>query len=224
MPRRKLLTEAELDRIAEATRQAELKTSGEIVTVITSRAGAYTGYVLLAAAAVMFLLSVVYLTLLGPISRLLRGYFWDFTPSQAIWVLVVGQAAIFFLVYIVLTAARPLKRLIIPKKDRLEKVRRRAESDFFRRHIASTKGGTGVLIYIAQFERRVELLVDGTIAAKMPAKSWQPVVDAIVEGICRKRFVEDLCGQIVKVGEILAPQFPRRADDVNELPDRPVME
>ncbi len=224
MARRKLLTEAELDRIAEATRQAELKTSGEIVTVIASRAGAYTGYVLLASAAIMFALSIAYLVLLGPIGRLLRGYFWDFTTSQAVWVLVVGQAAAFFLAYVVLTAARPLKRLIVPRKDRRAKVRTRAESEFFHHHIASTKGGTGVLIYIAKFERRVELLVDGALAAKIPAKVWQTVVDGIVDGICRKRLVDDLCAQIVKVGEILAPHFPRRADDVNELPDRPVME
>jgi putative membrane protein len=224
MARPKLLTEPQLDRITEATRQAELKTSGEIVTVVASRAGAYTGYVLLAAAALMFLLSVVYLTLLGPIGRFLRGYFWEFTTGQALWVLVIGQAAVFFLAYVLLTAIRPLKRLVIPKKDRLDKVRRKAESDFFRHHIASTKGGTGVLIYVALFERRVELLVDGAIAAQVPAESWQTVVDGIVVGICRKRFVEDLCQEILRVGEILSPKFPRRADDVNELPDRPVEE
>jgi putative membrane protein len=128
------------------------------------------------------------------------------------------------LTYVVLTVWPGLKSLIIPKKDKVGKVRRKAESDFFRHHVAATKGGTGVLVYISRFERRVELLVDAGIAAKIPQDTWKSVVDGVIAGIKGPDLVKDLCAQIVRIGETLSKDFPRRADDVNELPDRPVVE
>lgn len=224
MARRKFLSEADLNRVTEATRQAELKTSGEIVTVITARAGIYAGHVLLVAATVMFLFSVLYLSFLGPVGRVVRRVFWAFDVSQALWVLFVGQILVFALTYVLLTAVPGLKALLIPKRDKVAKVRRNAQADFFGHHIATTKGHTGVLIYIARFERRVELLVDSGIAAKVKPEAWKSVVDGIIAGVCRKAFVDDLCAQILRVGEILSKDFPHRAGDKNELPDRPVVE
>ncbi len=224
MARHRLLSEAELDRITAATGEAELKTSAEIVTVITARAGLYAGHVLLVASAVLFVFSFLYLSFLGPVGRAVRGVFWAFDTSQALWVLFVGQVFAFAMTYILLTAIPRLKALLISKKDKEAKVRRRAESDFYRNHVTATKGQTGVLIFVALFERRVELLVDAAIAAKIQPAAWQSVVDGIIVGICRKRFVQDLCEQIVHCGEILSQDFPRQADDVNELPDRPVVE
>lgn len=224
MPRRKFLAEADLDRITEATRQAELRTSGEIVTVITTRSGSYTGHVLLVAAVALAVFSVVYLALLGPVAALIRHVFWTFDARLALAVLVFGQALVFILAYSVLTAWPGLKRLIVSKRDQVDRVRRKAESDFFRHHVAATKGKTGVLVYISRFERRVELLVDAGIAAKVPQKTWESVVEGIVNSIKGKNFVEELGAQIVRIGEILHEEFPRRAHDINELPDRPVQE
>jgi putative membrane protein len=224
MPRRKLFSESELKRITEATRQAELRTSGEIVTVIASRAGSYAGHVLMVAALVMAVFSVAYLTLLGTVAGWLQHVFWTFDARHALVALVLGQALVFILTYVLFTALPGLKRLIISRRDQAEKVRRKAESDFFRQHVSSTKGKTGVLIYIALFERRVELLVDAGIAAKVPTAHWQSVVDGIIHGIKRRQFVDVLCAQIARCGEILSKDFPRRARDVNELPDRPVLE
>jgi len=224
MFRRKILNEAELDRIAEATRQAELKTSGEIVTVITNRSGSYAGHVLMAATAALFIVSVGYLTFLGPVAALLQRLFWTYDVRHALGVLVFCQAAAFILTYVVLTVWPGLKSLVISRKDKVDKVRRKAESDFFRHHVAATKGATGILIYISRFERRVELLVDSGIAAKIQQQAWKSVVDGIIVGIKGPDFVKDLCGQIIRIGEILSKDFPHRPDDVNELPDRPVME
>ncbi len=224
MARRKFLAEADLDRITEATRQAESRTSGEIVTVITSRSGSYTGHVLLAAAVALAVFSVGYLALLGPIAALIQRVFWMFDARYALGVLVFGQAAEFILIYVVLTVWPGLKRLIISKRDQVDRVRRKAESDFFRYHVAATKSKTGLLVYISRFERRVELLVDAGIAAKIEQKTWNSVVDGIVAAVKGKDFVEDLCAQIVRIGEILREKFPRRENDINELPDRPVVE
>jgi len=224
MPRRKILSEAELDRITEAIRQAELKTSAEIVTVITSRAGAYTGHVLLAGAVMLFVASVAYLTFIGPIGEFLRRFFWSFETRHALWALLVVQAAVFILTYVLLSAWPGLKRLLVSRKDQLEKVRRRAASEFFHHHISSTKGGTGVLIFVALFERRVELLVDSGIARVIPQQTWQSVVEEIIAGVKKRAFVDVLCGQVVRCGQTLSKDFPRKADDVNELSDRPVVE
>jgi len=224
MPRRKFLSDADLDRITEATRRAELRTSAEIVTVIATRAGAYTGHVLLAAAVVLFLFSVAYLTFIKPIGAFLKQILWAFDTNHALWTLVIVQAAVFLLTYAALSTWPGLKRLIISKKDQIAKVHSRAGSEFFGHHVAETAGETGVLIYIALFERRVELLVDSGIAAVVPRETWKDVVEDIIRGVKRRTLVDVLCGQIERIGEVLSKNFPRKERDINELPDRPVLE
>ena len=224
MARRKILSKADLDRITEATRQAESKTSGEILTVIANRSGSYTGRVIVVGLVGLVIFSLAYLTFLPAAGHFLRRFFWDFQARHALWTLLVGQAAVFLIIYGLFSLIPGLKSLIISRRDKDDKVRHRAESSFFRHHITSTKGGTGVLVFISLFERRVELLVDAAIAGEIPKQTWQGVVRGIVAGIKNKRFVDDLCAQVIHVGEILSKDFPRRAGDVNELPDRPVVE
>lgn len=224
MARRKILSKADLDRITEATRQAESKTSGEILTVIANRSGSYTGRVIVAGLAGLVIFSLAYLTFLPAAAHFLRRFFWDFQARHALWVMLAGQAAVFFIIYGLFSLVPPLKFLIISRRDKNDKVRHRAESAFFRHHISSTKAGTGLLVFISLFERRLELLVDAGIAAKVPKQTWQGVVRGIVAGVKDKRMVDELCAELVHIGEILSMDFPRGAGDVNELPDRPVVE
>lgn len=77
----------------------------------------------------------------------------------------------------------------------------------------------GVLIYIAPKLRRFQILGDSGIHEKCGDDFWKETAAAMEERFRRGDFTEGLVHGIGKVGEVLAAHFPRKADDVNELPD-----
>ncbi len=100
-------------------------------------------------------------------------------------------------------------------------VRRRAEREFVRLGIAQTRERTGVLVMLSLRERRVQILADRAINEKVPPGTWNDGVAEIVDAIRKKRPADGICEAVRRIGEHLAAHFPRRPDDVNELPDRP---
>ena len=77
----------------------------------------------------------------------------------------------------------------------------------------------GVLIYIAPNLRRFQILGDSGIHEKCGDDFWKETAAAMEEHFRRGEFTEGLVHGIGKVGQVLADHFPRRAGDVNELPD-----
>lgn len=217
------LTESDRVRIADAVRVVEKGSAAEIVVVINPRAGRYAsrvlGFALLLTAAVSVLL-------------LVAAPDWMKTPVSGDWgsdavlappAFLAGQLAAFVLG---LAAVRLpfLLRLVVPGRLCRETVRYRAEEAFSRQRIGATAGETGVLVYIAVFERRVELLTDRAIDRLFPGPTWQPFVDSVTAGIRAGRFVDALVDALLAAGDRLAAGFPVRPGDRNELPDNPVTE
>lgn len=101
--------------------------------------------------------------------------------------------------------------------------RERAVEVFSRLRVWDTEENTGVLIYVQWLDRRVEIVADRGIARRVPQAAW--------DGVCRKmeaafregRFGEGSVEAVRAVGDLLAGPFPARADNPNELPDRPVL-
>jgi len=218
------LRRADLDRITVATAKAERGTSAEIVTVIANQSGAYTGQVLLVCLAAMTAYSVLFFLFLGFVNRLLALYLWHIRPANLLFVFFAGQAFVFGVVYFLLSFIPGLRSGVISRKDKTSRVRERAETAFYRHNITRTSGGNGLLIFISLLEKRVELLVDAGIAVRVKQDTWQGIVEGIVSGIRAGRFLDALEGAIASCGGVLSELFPRLPDDVNELPDAPVVE
>jgi len=215
---------ADLDRLTAATQQAESRTSAEIATVIASQSGAYTGQVLMVCLALMAAYALAFFLFLGAVHRLLERFLWEARDVQVLLAFFLGQIFVFGLGFGLLSLVPGLRSLVVSRKDKRRRVRERAELAFFHHNITATRAGNGLLIYVSIFERRVELLVDSGIAQKIKPATWQDVVDRIVKGILDNRFLSVLEVQIRHCGDVLAKPFPRRPGDVNELPDRPVLE
>jgi putative membrane protein len=215
---------ADLDRLTAATQQAESQTSAEIATVIASQSGAYAGQVLMVCLALMAVYALAFFLFLGTIYRLLERILWEARTIQVLLAFFIGQIVVFVLAFSLFSLVPGLRFLVVSRKDKRNRVRERAESAFFHHNITATQAGNGLLIYVSLFERRVELLVDSGIAHKIKPAVWQEVVDRIVEGIRGNRFLPSLEEQIRRCGDILSGLFPRQPGDVNELPDRPVVE
>jgi putative membrane protein len=74
-----------------------------------------------------------------------------------------------------------------------------------------------VLVLISVFERRVRVLADEGINAKVPEGQWDNIVKMITDGIKQKRAVDAICAAIEKIGALLASHFPVKPDDTDEL-------
>ena len=76
---------------------------------------------------------------------------------------------------------------------------------------------TGVLVLISVFERKVWVLADRGINARVQAGQWDDIVQMIVEGIKQNRQTDAICEAVEKIAELLKTHFPIKPDDMNEL-------
>jgi len=212
------LTPEERQQIADAVKQAEQKTSGEIATAVIPQSNDYAIFELTFAV----LLSLIYGTLLvvftNQIENWLASSFWGYHSGYLTGFYVFSVFLMILVLYFVGNIAA-IDRLIVPRRVRESWVKRRAMQHFLESGVGHTKDGTGILIFISQLEERVELLADKGIAGKVDQKIWQGVVDNIIAGIKAGNMVNNLCQSIEVCGDLLTSGFPRQDDDVNELAD-----
>lgn len=110
-----------------------------------------------------------------------------------------------------------IQRLLTTRKAREAQVWGRAKVEFYGEQVAHTRERTGVLILVSLMERKVVVLADESINAKVLQGTWQAVVNEILEGIKVQGLAQGLCAGIRRAGQILNEHFPVRADDSNEL-------
>src|SRR5687767_2778107 len=67
------------------------------------------------------------------------------------------------------------------------RVRVAAEAAFVRGEVFATRERTGILVFLALLERRVVVLGDAGINARVQPEEWQAIADEIVEGVRASR-------------------------------------
>jgi uncharacterized membrane protein len=82
-----------------------------------------------------------------------------------------------------------------------------------------TAGRNGVLIYLALRDRQLALVGDDGIHARVGVAYWERLRDILVEHLARQEPREALLAALRDLGAVLREHFPRRPDDVDELPD-----
>lgn len=101
--------------------------------------------------------------------------------------------------------------------------RKRAEDLFAELGVWDTEHNSGVLIYVQLVDRRIEIVADRGIAAKVAQAEWDTVCRAMEESFRRGRYLEGALEGIERVSRHLARHFPARGANPNELPDQPVI-
>jgi uncharacterized membrane protein len=77
----------------------------------------------------------------------------------------------------------------------------------------------GVLIYLAVEDRKLAIVGDEGIHARVGDEYWAGLRDRMVERLRAGATREALVTAVTEVGATLARLFPRPPDDVDELPD-----
>jgi len=112
----------------------------------------------------------------------------------------------------------PFLYLIHDRKPRL-----RAEDIFSQLRVWDTEHNSGVLIYVQLVDRRIEIVADRGIAAKVEQTEWNAICRAMEKAFKEKRFAEGALQAIERMTVLLARHFPPRGKNPNELPDKPVV-
>jgi putative membrane protein len=189
--------------VEDAVREAESRTSGEIVPMVVDRSDSYPGVRAAGAAVLAFVAGVAVLGLdLDP---------WLWLPPVQVGTFALGAW---------LLGNRRVLRHLIPERIRVERVDRAARLAFLENGLTETRDRTGILIYTSLLEHRVEILADRGIDAHVEAGVWDGLVSRILAAIRERRAEEGLVEAIRECGEILATPFPPRPDDTNELDNR----
>jgi putative membrane protein len=199
MPSPGLFSDSDLQAIRAAVAAAEAGTSGEIVPYVVGESDEYGGAAWKGAA---------FGALLGGLAGWAVHRWGGFWGTNLFAWMVLPPAAGAALGWL---AGGELLDL---------RTRRRAAAAFLEEEVFRTRHRTGILLFVSLFERRVVVLGDAGVNAKVEPGEWDEVVRLAVEGIRQGRPGEGLAAAIAACGRLLArPGLERLPDDTDELPD-----
>ena len=101
--------------------------------------------------------------------------------------------------------------------------RARARELFAGLGVWDTEHNNGVLIYVQLIDRRVEIVADRGITARVPQANWEAVCRGMEIAFARGAFGEGALAAVRSIGNSLAQHFPVTGPGANELPDRPLV-
>lgn len=205
---KEFFSKEERERISQAVAVAEAGTSGQIATMVVVESDSYREARLLGVIFLSGLLALV-------VSIIIRHVtIWSYIPL----VFLLGLPTLLLFVRF-----PRLKLAFVGKKRLNEAVRNRAVKAFFEKGLYRTREETGVLIFISLLERKVWILGDRGINARIRPESWGSLAADLAAGIRGGLACSALCAVIASCGEELGRHFPKRPDIGNELPDEVIL-
>ncbi len=110
-------------------------------------------------------------------------------------------------------------RLVVERKLHGMEAYEQAKAYFEKLKMHQTLLRNGVLIYLATDDHQFAIIGDSGINDKVPADFWESTKESMLAYFRQSDYVQGLIAGIEQAGEQLAHYFPRRDDDVNELPN-----
>lgn len=201
-----LLSESEQRQVAEAINRIERDTDAELVTVLASQADNYSYIPLLWA---------------GILALIVPGAVNYFPGWLNAYELLLVQWATFIVLGLVFRLPRITTRLI-PRSVRFWRASNLARRQFLEQNLHHTEAGTGMLIFVSEAERYVEILVDRGISSRLSDDTWQSVVATFTQQVKRGETLQGFLTCIETCGAHLKQHVPA-THERNELPNRLVM-
>ncbi|MCW5834059.1 MAG: hypothetical protein KIS78_16790 [Labilithrix sp.] len=192
-------------KIVEAVREVESKSSAEIVVTVRGRSDDYREVDLVAglvAAAITLGLLIYHPAELDE----------DLMPLETV--------AAFALVALIVSRVGAIKRALLPRSKRDARTWMAARAQFVEQGVSCTRDRSGILVFVSELERAVRIVPDVGIDAAKLGDGWKACVERL-EGAVRSRDPGAFAAALASLGPVLEAKYPRREDDVNELPDAP---
>lgn len=101
--------------------------------------------------------------------------------------------------------------------------RERAADLFASLRVWDTEENSGILIYVQLVDRRVEILADRGIAARVAQAEWDAICREMEANFRRGEWRRGALQAVASAGALLARHFPAGASNPNELPDQPLV-
>lgn len=197
-----ILNREQQQQIAQAIAAVEENTDAELVAVLAKQSDRYQ-YIPPLWAALLALMTPLVLV---------------FSPPR------LGAAEVYMIQLIVFLLAALLLRIpavairLIPKSVRYWRAANMARRQFLENNLHHTKGETGVLIFVSEAERYVEIIADRGINQKVGHEKWQQIVDGLTAAIKRGDTPAGFLACIDACGALLQEHVPLTAGK-DELPN-----
>lgn len=207
----RLLSPADLLAVTEAARRVEAASAAEIVPYLVRESDGYESPLWKGATlGAVFAASIAGATLLA--RETWGGATFAWTALPALTGALLGAF---------LGSSVPAIRRSLAGRGAIERrVRRRAQAAFLEEEIWRTRERTGVLIFVSLFERRVEILADQGLNAKVTQAEWDGIARQLAAQLRADQARDGLLQAIEGCGTLLQKHgFTRPADDRNELRD-----
>lgn len=209
----RLFSEQDLKRIESAVHEAEQRTGGEIVPYAVLASDAYEHALWRAG----FLSSAIAFSAFILIYHMTELSWQPFVAAElAIATLAGGVAGMMLASYI-----PAVKRLFAGKHAMDLRVRQRATDAFLAEEVFDTRERSGILIFLSFLERKVIVLGDSGINAKVAQEEWNAIVTKIADGMRTGKPADAIVEAIRNCGSLLERHgVARRPDDTDELKNR----
>lgn len=99
-----------------------------------------------------------------------------------------------------------------------------ALKEFHKLGMQNTKDKTGVLLYILFNDRKFEIVADKGINDKIPEEKWNVITNHLINEFKEGKYKDGIVKALDEIKEVLVKEFPRKADDTNELSNDIVIE
>lgn len=194
------------ERVAQAVKDIESRTSAEVVVSVARCSQAYrdVDYLVGAALAFVVLLLLVFLP---------QPFLAQTMPVDMLVAFVLGAW--------ISSGLWGLKRRLIRRRRRDEAVFTAACAAFVRLGISRTSGRTGLLVYLSMLERHVAVVPDIGVDTVALGPAWDQALAAMNTALGHGADFDGFLGALGTLGPLLGQALPRAEDDVNELPDMP---
>lgn len=201
-----VIDEIKQQEISELIASVEKVTDAEFVAVLAKRSDTYTYIPLLWAAAI---------ALMTPVAML------KFPLWLGVMDIFIAQWLV-FIFFALLFRIPAISIRLIPKSVRHWRASNMARRQFLENNLHHTANETGVLLFVSEAERYVEIIADRGINDMVDHQVWQSIVDEFIAAVKAGRTHEGLVNCINKCGGLLKEKVPATGSK-NELPNHLVI-
>lgn len=190
--------------VKKAVAAVEKQTSAEVVVAVHKIAGDYphVGLVGGLVAALAWLCVFLYYP---------QPFEYTYLPLEELGAFALGWLAT--------SSLDPVRRLLAGTRRKQQAVRAAAREAFVDMGVGKTKGRTGILVYVAAFERRADVVCDVGIDSAAIGAPLADAIKKIERSVRLDRDPERFAEALESLGPALKQALPARHDDENELSD-----